>query len=175
MEKYDSECIQGYTVNLNGLLWAGLIPLRNMTELNELPITSCYDSFSNETAQSDSLTLLVTEARAKQLALLGSSQNPDANPIDVVPYQGGVVPGGGANVKCYANYTMDELVDFKITGEFSVDLCTRGYCRGDEETSWYLSDVNYPCSENREGVVCGQCRAGLSLTLTTTVSFFFNN
>ena len=168
VDKYDSYCIGGYTVNLNGILWAGLIP--NTTELIDLPTTSCFSSGINETSQSDSLSILIEDARAQQLRVLGASQDPDGNPIDVIPYQGVVTPGGGAHVKCFSNYTIDELINFEANGEFSVDLCTRGFCTGNSETSWYLSDVNYPCTENRQGVLCGQCKDGLSLTLTRTVS-----
>ena len=168
VDKYDSYCIGGYTVNLNGILWAGLIP--NATESVEMPTTSCYSSASNETVQSDSLSVLLENARAQQLRVLGASQDPDDNPIDVIPYQGIVTPGGGAPVKCYSNSTIEELINFKVNAEFSVDLCTRGYCKGNTETNWYLSDVNYPCTDTRHGVLCGQCKDGLSLTLTTTVS-----
>lgn len=170
VEKYSNECVGGYTVGLSGILWAGLIPQRNETELNELPTVACYDTYDNETVQPDRLTQLIDDARAEQLRLLGPSQDPDIVLVDVVPYGGGVIPGGGAPVKCYANYTLKELVGFRSNGEFSIDLCTRGYCRGNVDTSWYLSDVTYPCSENRQGVLCGECKSQLSLTLTKTVS-----
>ena len=169
--KYRAQCVGGYTVNLNGILWAGLIPTQNSDRgLDELPTSPCLDPSSDSGIQSDPFTVLIKEARTKQLELLGAAQDPDANPIDVIPYQGVVLAGGGAPVKCYSNYTIAELVDFRVSGEFSIDLCTRGFCRGNTETDWYLGDVGYPCVENREGILCGQCKSGLSLTLTTTVS-----
>lgn len=168
-ESYNSECIGGYTVSLNGILWAGLIPYENSTQLNEIPTTSCYTNRTNQS--DDGFTSLIKEIRERQQRLLGSTQS--SNPVDVVPYDKGLIPGGGAPVKCYLNYTIEELVNYQVNGEFSVDLCARGFCQGSSETSWYLSDVNYPCSENREGVVCGRCKDGLSLTLTSTVSLYY--
>lgn len=168
-ESYSSDCIGGYTASLNGILWAGLIPYEDDTQLNEIPSTSCYNNRTN--LSTDSFTSLIESIRTRQEQLLGSTQNSINNdPIDVIPYEDGLIPGGGAPVKCYHNYTIDDLVDYKINGEFSIDLCARGFCQGNSETQWYLSDVNYPCSENRKGVVCGQCKDGLSLTLTSSVS-----
>ena len=89
--------------------------------------------------------------------------------VDVVPFEG-VVPGGGAPVKCYQGYNVSQLVDYVPPGEFSVEFCTRGYCRGNPLTTWYLADVNYPCAENREGLLCGQCKPGYAVTFYSTVS-----
>ena len=91
------------------------------------------------------------------------------DPLDVVPYQNGATPGGGAPVVCYDTRNVSELIEYKPPGEFTVGICTRGYCRGDAESMWFLSDVDFPCIDNREGVLCGQCSHGYAVTLYTTV------
>ena len=170
VDYFTSDCIAGYTVNLNSLLWAGLIPV-NSSVLNEIPTTSCFTQPNASIILEDTFSAWIKEARERQLEILGSV-DPDASPVDVVLYNGELMPGGGAPVKCYSNYTISELVEYKVNGEFSVDSCTRGFCRGNAETSWYLSDIDYPCVENRQGTLCGQCKPGFSLTITNTVMNF---
>ena len=93
-------------------------------------------------------------------------------PVDVVAYPGGVIPGGGAAVTCFNTSNVSSLVEFDATddGEFAIEFCTRGYCRGGPEDSWFLVDSDYPCIEHRQGVLCGQCEPGYSITMTSTVS-----
>ena len=62
--------------------------------------------------------------------------------------KGGIVPGGGAPVKCYQDNNVSELVDYIPLGEFSIEFRTRGYCHGNPLSSWNLADVDYPCREN---------------------------
>ena len=88
----------------------------------------------------------------------------------MVSYEGGIVPGRGAPVKCYQGSNVSELVDYIPPGKFSIKFCTRGYCRGNPLSSWNLADVDYPCRENREGPLCGQCKSGYAVTLYSTVS-----
>lgn len=165
LDFYPAECIDGYTVELSGILWAGLIP-NDSNPITELPTVPCLN-VSNTT---DPLSLDTFSAWVESV-IMEDGSNPAASPVDVVPYQGVIIPGGGAPVTCYENYTVDELVSFKPSGvEFTVDSCFRGFCNGTIETNWFLSDVNQPCVSDREGVLCGQCKKGLSITLTTTVS-----
>lgn len=165
---YKGLCISGYTVELNSALWAGLIPL-NGTQIDELSTVPCYIPDNSSTILLDSFSAWIETARKKQLEALGISADPDDNPVDVVPYNGKIIPGGGAPVKCY-NYSIQELVEFKPNGEFSVEFCLRDFCQGNSQSIWYLSDVNYPCVANRQGTLCGQCKHGYSQTLTSTVS-----
>ena len=165
LDFYPTECVDGYTVQLSGILWAGLIP-NDSNPVVALPTAPC-PNVSNST---DPLSLDTFSQWVEAVAMADGS-NPAASPVDVVPYQGVIVPGGGAPVTCYENYTIEELVGFRPSGVlFTVDLCSRGFCNGTMETDWYLSDVNQPCVSDREGVLCGQCKEGLSITLTTTVS-----
>ena len=166
-------CIDGYTVQLNSLLWAGYLPVNGLNTVDEL-VTSPCPSASNSTDpnQLDRYSAWMVQERDFQMERAGSGSNPAANPVDVQPYFGVVIPGGGAPVRCYLGYNMSYLVEYKPNAVFSVDVCTRGYCQTDS-TSWFLSDVDYPCVENRQGPLCGQCKPGLALTLTTTVRHSF--
>ena len=166
---YQPSCINGYTVKLSSALWAGLIPT-GTSEIDKLPSVPCLTPNSNDVLIEDSLTSLINEARERQLLTLGGAEDPNANPVDVIPFMGVILAGGGAPVTCYSNYTVDELVAFRPNGVFSVDYCHLGFCRGNPQSNWYLSDINYPCLETREGVLCGQCKPGLSQTVTATVS-----
>ena len=76
-------------------------------------------------------------------------------------------------MKCFRGSNVSELVAFNemADSEFSIELCTRGYCRGDIRDDWYLVDDDYPCVEHREGPLCGQCKPGFALTLYSTVSW----
>jgi len=75
-----------------------------------------------------------------------------------------------APVKCYQGNNVSELVDYIPLEEFSIKFCTRGYCRGNPLSSWNLANVDYPCRENREGPLCGQCKLRYTVTLYSTVS-----
>ena len=169
-------CIAGYTVSLNSILWAGRIPVLD-SESNTAPppvTIPCPVLPVNSTPVHDPLTEWVMRNReinalSSQNNGTGTSSSINSNPVDVVPFEG-VVPGGGAPVKCYQGYNVSQLVDYVPPGEFSVEFCTRGYCRGNPLTTWYLADVNYPCAENREGPLCGQCKPGYAVTLYSTVS-----
>ena len=162
-----SDCIIGYTVELSSLLWAGLLPPDGEQSVNELTTIQCPSGSASDPNDLDSFAAFLIQERARQNNLTGARANPAANPTDVAPYLGLVTPGGGAPIKCYTGYNLTELVEFKPNAVFSVDLCTRGFCRADRD--WFLSDVTYPCVENRQGPLCGQCRPGLALTVTTTV------
>ena len=170
---YKSMCISGYTVELNSAIWGGLIPI-NGSSIQELPTVPCFNISNASNILLDAFSANIYAARKKQMEVLGITEDPNTNPVDVARYyQGKVVPGGGAPVKCYANYSIRELVDFRPNGEFSVDVCLRDFCRGNSQTYWYLSDVDYPCVTNREGTLCGQCKPGFSQTLTSTVRLLY--
>ena len=174
VEEVPHRCIAGYTVSLNSILWAGRIPVLD-SEPNTSPPTTipCPVPPVNSTPIHNRLTEWVM--RNREINAMSSqngtrtSSSINSNPVDVVPFEG-VVPGGGAPVKCYQGYNVSQLVDYVPPGEFSVEFCTRGYCRGNPLTTWYLADVNYPCAENREGPLCGQCKPGYAVTLYSTVS-----
>ena len=164
-------CIAGYTAELNSILWAGYIPIREShTSLADHPMRiSCPEIPEDATPVDDDLTRWIMETRASETRI-----NPIAfDPVDVVPYEGDIIPGGGAPVKCFEGSGVSELVDFNPTAdtEFSIETCTRGYCRGDVRTTWYLADNDYPCVDRREGPLCGQCKPGYALTLYSTVSW----
>lgn len=161
-----SNCIQGYTVQLNSLYWAGCISMA--TSPSPLPVTTCLKNPENPQPIDDrNYTVWIRESRRID-ASNGVSSGFD--PLDVVLYENGAIPGGGAPIICFDTRNVSELVDYRPPGEFTVDICTRGYCRGDSQSSWFLSDVGFPCIEDREGVLCGQCKAGFAVTIYTTVS-----
>ena len=91
------------------------------------------------------------------------------DPLDVIPYADGLIPGGGAPVYCFNSTNVSELVDFRQAGEFSIEVCSRGYCRGDLRDSWFVANVDFPCVDNRQGPLCGQCKPGYAVTLYSTV------
>ena len=160
-------CIDGYTIQLNSILWAGQIQTKDSgSQLARYPSTvPCPDIPIDATPVDDDLSqyfqmLLEDEA---------NTTRGNFDPVDVVPYDGGVIPGGGAPVLCF-NYSIPDLIDFKPQGEFSIEYCTRGYCRGNSRSNWFVVDVDYPCVENRMGPVCGQCTPGHAVTMYSTVS-----
>ena len=168
-------CVAGYTVSLNSILWAGQVPVSDSeSDATPPPATiPCPVLSVNATPIQDSLTEWVMQNREAN-ALYSQTRNGTGtsffNPVDVVPYEGGIMPGRGAPVKCYQGNNVSELVDYMPPGEFSIEFCTRGYCRGNPLSSWNLADVDYPCRENREGPLCGQCKPGYAVTLYSTVS-----
>ena len=151
-------CIRGYTVELNGILWAGLIPRGDSTPLY-LPSVSCPAVPPDSEPITNALTRFILEARV----------NTTLDPVDVVTYEQGVHPGGGAPVRCFHS-NITELVTYSPDGDFSLEFCTRGYCRGSLLSSWFVSDEDYPCISERGGVLCGQCRSGFAVTTYSTVS-----
>ena len=161
-----TQCIQGYTVLISSVYWAGLIPME--TGSSPLPEVPCPPVPSSPPPVDDGgYSDWVRTSRFTD-ATNGNSGGFD--PVDVVPGENGVIPGGGAPVVCYVTRNVSELIEYRPQGEFTVDVCTRGYCRGDARSAWFLSDVDYPCIENREGVLCGQCKEGFAVTVYTTVS-----
>lgn len=155
-------CIRGYTVQLNSILWAGLIPLAASAPL--LPATvPCPVLPSDSTPVMDRLTDFITEARTN------TNNSLTFDPVDVVTYEQGVHPGGRGPIRCFPGNNISELVAYRADGEFSIEFCTRGYCRGNILSSWFLSDEDYPCISERKGVLCGQCRPGYALTTYSTV------
>ena len=155
-------CIRGYTVELSGILWAGLIPRGDSAPLYP-PSVPCPVVPPDSQPITNPLTQFILAARA----------NTTVDPVDVVTYERGVHPGGRAPVRCFhANIT--ELVTYRPDGEFSLEFCTRGYCRGNQLSSWFVSDEEYPCISEREGVLCGQCRSGFAVTTYSTVSVSLN-
>lgn len=169
----DPRCIVGYTVELNSLIWAGLIHTKEAhAAVTEHPSRiSCPPIPDNATPVNDSLTNWIMSSR-KALERENNQTDLMSNPVDVVPIEDGLIPGGGAPVKCYQTSNVSELVEFQPTAdaEFSIQICTRGFCRGDSRTRWFLSDIDYPCMEHRQGPLCGQCEPGYALTLYSTVS-----
>ena len=149
-------CIRGYTVQLNSILWAGLIPRGNSAPLFP-PSVPCPSLSPDFVPVTNELTTFILENRMT------------FDPVDVVTYERGVHPGGSGPIRCF-HANVSELVSYKPDGEFTVEFCTRGYCRGDPRSSWFLSEEGYPCISEREGVLCGQCRSGFALTTYSTVS-----
>ena len=159
-------CVRGYTVELTSLLWVGLIPVA--TSSPALPVVDCPSVPLNPPPIDDgNYTMFIRQSRRTDSA---NGLQTSFDPVDVIPYEDGIIPGGGAPVICYSSMNVSELVNYEPPGDLAVNLCTRGYCRGDARSLWYLADVNYPCVENREGVLCGQCKPGFAVTLYTTVS-----
>jgi hypothetical protein len=155
---FSHNCIRGYTVELNGILWAGLIPRGDSAPLYP-PSVPCPVVPPDSEPITNALTQFILEARA----------NTTLDPVDVVTYEQGVHPGGGAPVRCFHS-NITELVTYSPDGELSLEFCTRGYCRGSLVSSWFVSDEDYPCISEREGVLCGQCHSGFAVTTYSTVS-----
>lgn len=168
---YSHQCINGYTIELNSLLWAGLIPTSNSGSNPSLypPTVPCPAIPSNATLVESSFTSFVRESRRRTELMLGNG-SARFDPLDVIPYANGLIPGGGAPVYCFDDTNVSRLVDFKREGEFSIEVCSRGYCRGDLRDSWFVANVDFPCVDNRQGPLCGQCTPGYAVTLYSTVS-----
>lgn len=154
-------CIRGYTVQLNSILWAGLLPHHSSAPLHP-PTVPCPEIPPDPMPVTSRLTTFILEARANQTDSLLF------DPVDVVTYEQGVHPGGRGPIRCFQG-NISELVVYKADGEFTVEFCTRGYCRGDLLSSWFTADEDYPCIAERRGVLCGQCRSGYALTTYSTV------
>ena len=159
-------CIRGYTVQLNSILWAGLIPRGNHGNSAPLfpPMTPCPVIPSDAPPISNELTRFILEARAN------AADSLTFDPVDVVTYERGVHPGGDGPIRCFQG-NISDLVAYKADGEFTVEFCTRGYCRGNLLLSWFLNEERYPCIPEREGVLCGQCKSGYALTTYSTVRY----
>ncbi len=170
---FPHQCIDGYTIELNSELWAGLIPTgeKHRTISDHPSRIDCPEIPADATPVPDSLTQWLMVARKDQIAR-GQATDLTFNPVDVVPYEGEITPGGGAPVKCFEGQNVSQLIDYNamLDSEFSIEFCTRGYCRGDLGSTWFLVDVDYPCSANREGPLCGSCEPGYAVTLYSTVS-----
>lgn len=164
-------CLDGYTVRLNSLLWAGYIPTGEAhTSLDAHPLIIACPNVSipadaSSTSVDDRLGDWIARERLLRVTL-------DSSPVDVAPYTGNVIPGGGAPVRCFGTNDAASLVEFDVTDDaaFTIEFCTHGYCRGGLQDSWLIADVEYPCVEHREGVLCSQCEAGFSITMYSTVS-----
>lgn len=168
---YSHQCIDGYTVELNSLLWAGLIPTATSGSNPSLyppNAVACPRIPPNATAVESDFTSFVHESRQRAEIAQGNSSG-NFDPVDVIPYVNGLNPGGGAPVYCFNSTNVSELVDFERQGEFSIEVCSRGYCRGDLRDSWFVANVEFPCVENRQGPLCGQCKPGFAVTLYSTV------
>lgn len=168
---YSHQCIDGYTIELNSLLWAGLIPTATSGSNPSLyppNIIACPRIPPNATAVESDFTSFVHDSRQRAEIAQGNSSG-NFDPVDVIPYANGLIPGGGAPVYCFNNTNISELVDFEQQGEFSIEVCSRGYCRGDLRDSWFVANVEFPCVENRQGPLCGQCKPGFAVTLYSTV------
>lgn len=159
-------CISGYTVELNSIFWAGRIPTKDSgPNPAKFPPPICCPAV-NATPVEDNLTQFFQFLRQDEG---NNTSQGTLDPVDVVPYDGGVVPGGGAPVLCF-NHSIPELIDYKSQGNFSIEFCTRGYCRGNLRSNWFVVDVDYPCVGNRMGPLCGQCKEGHAVTMYSTVS-----
>ena len=115
----------------------------------------------------DRLTTTVQSYRQ----LRSSSSVTNFEPVDVIPYFGPVDPGGGAPVKCFTE-NVSNVVEYTPDAVFSIELCSRGYCRGDSDSSWVVANESFPCAENRMGPLCGQCEPGYAVTLYSSVSYW---
>ena len=166
VETFPGNCIASYTIELRSILWAGFLP-ESDTE-NLLLSENCpYPNDASEgTPIKDPLTDLI--AYYKSINLTNSSVL-RFDPIDVVPYNGVIGPGGGAKVKCYRNST-SEIIAFESRRVFSIEVCGQGFCKGNATSTWYVINESFPCMENRMGPLCGQCRPEYAQTLYSTVS-----
>lgn len=167
---YSHQCINGYTIELNSLLWAGLIPTENLGPALSLhpPNVSCPEIPQNATAVTSEFTTFIHQSRRKAELAQGNVSSFD--PLDVIPYADGLIPGGGAPVICFKDTNVSRLVEFEPQGEFSIEVCSQGYCRGNFRDSWFVVNVDYPCVNNRQGPLCGQCKPKYAVTLYSTVS-----
>ena len=169
--KYDDtknvDCILGYTIQFGGLHWAGIIPPVNSDHNALASLSSPCTPVSSTPPFTDPLTEWTAWAfshdsnRSRQSA---ASEIVAANPIDVAPYLGFIKPGGGADIMCFTGINISDLVEFKDKGEFFYDLCVPGYCKAGITEYWIVTDVDYPCDNNREGILCGQCKPGYAVT-----------
>ena len=167
---YAHQCINGYTIELNSLLWAGLIPTSTSgPDLSTYPPTVDCPRSSNMTVTFNDFTTFIHQSRLRVEQQQGNYSTA-FDPLDVVPYAKGLSPGGGAPVICFSDANVSRLVNFEPEGEFSIEVCSRGYCRGDLRDSWFLANVDYPCVDKRQGPLCGQCQPGYAVTLYSTVS-----
>ena len=167
---YAHQCVDGYTIELNSLLWAGLIPTSaSGSNLSMYPPSVDCPPPSNVTVMYGDFTTFIHQSRLRAQQEQGNS-SVTFDPLDVVPYADGLSPGGGAPIVCFDETNISRLVNFKPEGEFSIEVCSRGYCRGDLRDSWFLANVDYPCVNNRQGPLCGQCKPGYAVTLYSTVS-----
>lgn len=167
---YSHQCLNGYTIELNSLLWAGLIPTATSGPSLSLypPDVACPPIPSNSTALMNDFTSYVHDSRRRAERVQGNL-SASFDPLDVIPYASGLIPGGGAPVYCFNDTNVSRLIDFERQGEFSIEVCSRGYCRGDLRDSWFVANVDYPCVKNRQGPLCGQCKPGYAVTLYSTV------
>ena len=160
------DCILGYTIEFRGLYWAGIVPPvdNNRDTLASLssPCTSMSSTmpYTNNVTEWTSWSFNhVSEGTTRSIA----SEIVAANPIDVAPYLGTITPGGGADVICFSGINISYLIEFEEEGEFFYDYCVSGYCKADITEYWIMTDVDYPCDDNREGIMCGQCKPGYAV------------
>ena len=90
-------------------------------------------------------------------------------PVDVAPYEGHIVPGGGAQVNCFKTVNLSSIVNSQMNYQSVIYPCPAGYCQVNPTGIWIASDHNFPCVENRQGVLCGQCKEGFAVSPLTTV------
>ena len=165
------DCIRGYTIRFPGAYWAGIVPPvgGNHTTLTSMSspcnTTSSAKHFTNNMTEWVSWTQNhehIYNRTRKRFRTIGS-ETIAANPIDVAPYVGKIIPGGGAEILCFNDIYISSLIEFPEKGEFFYDLCVPGYCKADITEDWIITDVNYPCDDNREGILCGQCKPGYAV------------
>ena len=94
------------------------------------------------------------------------------SPVDVASYEGSIVPGGGAPVKCYSTANASQVIRYKNEQRQQTVIypCPAGYCKIDPSGVWTASNTNFPCVDKREGVLCGQCKEGFAVTPLSTVN-----
>ena len=167
IREIESECILGYTVKLSSANWGGLISKDGDPIDDQYPssVPCPVQGDGNETTFSDNLTNFVLEIRRKDLI----NHELKFDPVDVVPYLGLIGPGGGAPVMCFEK-TASEVINHKSKGNFTIEQCVQGYCRGNVRDTWLVANVSYPCADNRMGLLCGQCKPNHAVTLYSTVS-----
>ena len=146
-------------MELSGALWAGFLPTDNSSSSLHPPTVAC-----------PAIPINATPFQDMQTRLLLAQKQSNMDPVDVVSYASGIVPGGGAPVTCFEGYTVEDIINYRPKGPFAVEYCFSSYCQGNSLSTWYLASVEGPCVENREGPLCGSCKPGYALTLYSTVS-----
>ena len=90
-------------------------------------------------------------------------------PVDVAKYEGDILPGGGALVRCYSTLNVSLIIGTEPDRTL-IYPCPSGYCKKTDTSTWVSSNSNGPCSDNREGFLCGQCKEGFAVTPLSNVS-----
>lgn len=90
-------------------------------------------------------------------------------PVDVAKYEGDIVPGGGAPVRCFLTTNISYIIG-KEPGRTLIYPCPSAYCKKTDTSTWAASNNDVPCTTHREGFLCGQCTKGYAVTPVSNVS-----